>query len=273
VGGGCINHGARLALDGGSSFFVKWNHNAPVGVFDAEAEGLRALRRPGFLRVPEPLAWSDGESAPGWLLLEYVARGRPTTGYDERLAQGLASLHRSADAASQFGWSADNWIGPLTQSNQPSSSWSAFWRDRRLVPQVRLARSRGYFEDHTGRALNRMIEAVPVALADVDAPHLLHGDLWSGNAYPGTDGEPVLIDPATYRGHCEVDLAMTELFGGFGPRFYAAYDEAAGISAAYHAYRRDLYQLYYLLVHVNLFGAQYLRRTVVAAERVSAALS
>ena len=112
------------------------------------------------------------------------------------------------------------------------------------------------------------------ALADVDRgpAHLLHGDLWGGNVFPGPSGDPVLIDPAVYRGHGEVDLAMTELFGGFGEDFYRAYDEEAGISPEYGAFRRDLYQLYYLLVHVNLFGAQYESRTVASARRVVAAL-
>jgi fructosamine-3-kinase len=108
---------------------------------------------------------------------------------------------------------------------------------------------------------------------DGGPPHLLHGDLWGGNAYADADGSPVLIDPAVYRGHGEVDLAMTELFGGFGTRFYEAYDEVETISDAYRCYRRDLYQLYYLLVHVNLFGRQYARRTASAAARVVSDLS
>ena len=116
---------------------------------------------------------------------------------------------------------------------------------------------------------------VEVALADVEhgPVHLLHGDLWGGNAFPGPEGEPVLIDPAVYFGHGEVDLAMTELFGGFGPAFYLAYADAGHVSAAYAAYRRDLYQLYYLLVHVNIFGSQYEGRTVATARRITSALA
>ena len=123
--------------------------------------------------------------------------------------------------------------------------------------------------------MEQTVELIPAALADVEGqtPHLLHGDLWGGNAFAGPDGEPVLIDPAVYRGHGEVDLAMTELFGGFDSRFYDAYAEAGGITAAYGEYRRDLYQLYYLLVHVNLFGAQYEGSTAGAARRVVDAFS
>ena len=128
---------------------------------------------------------------------------------------------------------------------------------------------------HEREILERAVTLIPRALEDVDEgpPHLLHGDLWGGNAYADADGAPVLIDPAVYRGHGEVDLAMTELFGGFGGRFYDAYDEVNPISAAYRCYRRELYQLYYLLVHVNLFGQQYARRTASAAARVVAHLS
>jgi fructosamine-3-kinase len=123
--------------------------------------------------------------------------------------------------------------------------------------------------------LDRVLDAIPRGLEDVDdgPPHLLPGDLWGGNAFASAEGEPVIIDPAVYRGHGEVDLAMTELFGGFGPGFYAAYDEVLPITDAYRAYRRDLYQLYYLLVHVNLFGGSYVGQTAAAAGRVAAALS
>ena len=123
--------------------------------------------------------------------------------------------------------------------------------------------------------LERTLDLVPTALADVDAGpvHLLHGDLWGGNAFAGPAGEPVIIDPAVYHGHGEVDLAMTELFGGFGARFYQTYAETGTVTAAYAAYRRDLYQLYYLLVHVTLFGSQYEERTLAAAARTAAALS
>ena len=121
-------------------------------------------------------------------------------------------------------------------------------------------------------ALERGGSRVPAALGGVTAPSLLHGDLWSGNAYTAVGGAPVVVDPAAYRGDAEVDLAMTELFGGFEARFYLAYEEARPVSDAYRAYRRDVYQLYYLLVHVNLFGSSYVAPAVRAADRASAAL-
>lgn len=281
VSGGCINHGARIDTASGQAFFLKWNASAPPGMFEAEAEGLTALEAPGALLVPKPVARGGGASVPTWFVMEYIAPGRPGLEYEERLARGLATIHRTGSAeASSFGWEGDNWIGSLPQSNDPTASWSEFFRDRRIVPQLERARRGGYLKGPKGELLERLVAAIPAALDDVDAevgtpggpPHLLHGDLWGGNFYAGADGDPVIIDPAVYRGHAEVDLAMTELFGGFGAGFYATYDDVAGISDAYRTYRRALYQLYYLLVHVNLFGASYEARTVEAARTVVSAV-
>lgn len=273
--GGCINQGARVSLQGGAAFFLKWNAAAPPRFFEAEAAGLRLLGAAGALRVPAPVASGGGSGAPSWLLLEFVPAGAPRPDFDQRLGEGLARLHASAPPGAAFGWTRNNFIGSLPQSNRSSRSWSAFWRDQRLAPQLRRARDGGFLRGPGGDALDRVLELASDALADVDEGpvHLLHGDLWGGNAFAGPDGEPVLIDPAVYHGHGEVDLAMTELFGGFEKTFYSAYAAAGTVSDAYAAYRRDLYQLYYLLVHVNLFGLQYERRTLSAAARVVSALS
>lgn len=270
VSGGCINHGARIDVGKRRSFFLKWNAEAPPRLFDAEADGLRALGEASALRLPSPVARGGGSGAPSWFLMEYIAPGTPTADFDERLGRGLAAVHASGAGEAGFGWHVNNWIGSLPQSNRRTPSWAAFWRDQRIVPQLTRARDGGHLSGPRGALLDRVVDAIPTALADVDGgpTHLLHGDLWGGNAYADAGGGPVIIDPAVYCGHGEVDLAMTELFGGFGPAFYAAYDEAGGITAAYRAYRRALYQLYYLLVHVNLFGASYEGRTVEAAQRV-----
>jgi fructosamine-3-kinase len=271
VAGGCINHGARVEA-GRRSFFLKWNAAAPPRLFDAEADGLRALGRPGVLRVPTPVARGGGSGAPSWLLMEYIPAGAKATDFDTRLGRGLAALHASIPRDAGPGWHSGNWIGSLPQSNRRTASWGTFWRDQRIVPQLSRAREGGHFAGPRGAVLDQVVDRIPAALADVDAGpvHLLHGDLWGGNAYAGLNGEPVIIDPAVYRGHGEVDLAMTELFGGFGPDFYAAYEDVAGITPAYRHYRRDLYQLYYLLVHVNIFGASYEGRALQAAQRVVA---
>ncbi|MFG1691447.1 fructosamine kinase family protein, partial [Gemmatimonadota bacterium] len=166
-----------------------------------------------------------------------------------------------------------NYIGALPQSNGPGTEWADFWRDERILPQVERARDAGHFPGRESEELDTLLEALPGILegAGDDGPSLLHGDLWSGNVYPGPAGEPVLIDPSVYRGHREVDLAMSELFGGFPPSFYDAYHEAWPISPRYDAVRRDAYQLYYLLVHVNLFGFGYVGSSMSAVRRLLAA--
>lgn len=299
VGGGCINNGARIDTSVGRRFFLKWNPSAPAGMFDAEMDGLRALRAaaadaldgaPGteVLRVPEPYEAGGGDGTPDWLLMEWVGAGPATSDSGERLGRGLALLHdavvstppavapppapSSPAAASErtpFGWHADNWIGSLPQSNTEHAGWPDFWRTERIEPQLRSAREKGHL---TGTLMDDLLDRVPAAVNGVDTPALLHGDLWSGNAYVAEDGAPVIVDPAVYRGDAEVDLAMTELFGGFGARFYDSYRETRGISDEYSSHRRDLYQLYYLLVHVNLFGGGYVAGSRRAAERVLAAV-
>lgn len=268
VAGGCISHGARIRTTGGGSFFLKWNARAPAGMFQAEADGLTALRAPRCVRAPEPVAWGGGAGTPAWIVLEYLPHSRPAPDSDARLGRALAALH-DAPVDPAFGWESGNWIGSLPQSNEADDSWGRFWAEQRLAPQLALARSGGHLRDG---ALDRLLEVVPAALDDVTGTSLLHGDLWSGNTFTTEGGEPALVDPAVYRGDGEVDLAMTELFGGFGAGFYAAYDEARGISEAYRAYRRSLYQLYYLLVHVNLFGGSYVGASQRAARTVLGAL-
>ncbi|HEV2149755.1 MAG TPA: fructosamine kinase family protein [Longimicrobiaceae bacterium] len=265
VGGGCVNPALRLELPDGPAF-LKYNADAPAGLFPAEARALRALRAAAGeeLRVPEVLAaWDPAEEGapgePGWLLLEWIEPGAPGPGYDERLGRGLAALHRLADG--RWGWEEDNFIGPLPQPNASTSTWAEFWRERRLEPQLRRARDAGYADD--AREWARLLDRLPDLLgpAEEDGPALLHGDLWGGNVLPAATGEPALVDPAAYRGHREVDLAMSELFGGFAPRFRAAYAEARPLLPGYREGRRAAYQLFYLLVHVNLFGGAYVAQT------------
>lgn len=300
VGGGCINNGVRIDTSVGRRFFLKWNPSAPAGMFEAEMDGLRALRataseteaadaaREPSLRIPEPYEAGGGAGSPDWLLMEWIQAGGAASESDERLGRGLARLHEGGRAARssaatasatgstdgssrpmRFGWHRDNWIGSLFQSNRGHDTWSDFWRTERIGPQLRSARERGHLTDPL---MDGLVDRIPAALDGVDTPALLHGDLWSGNAYVAEGGAPVVVDPAVYLGDGEVDLAMSELFGGFGRRFYEAYRETRGITDEYASHRRDLYQLYYLLVHVNLFGGSYVAGSRQAAERVLAAL-
>jgi protein-ribulosamine 3-kinase len=271
VSGGCINNAMRVETTDGP-VFLKYNPDAPPGLFAAEAHGLEALRRAadGALRIPRVLAHGEpGDGAPSWLAMEWLAPGRRGDDFDARLGRGLAALH--AAPADPWGWDADNFIGPLPQANRPvGGGWAAFWRTRRLEPQLALARRDGRLparEDDWTRLFERLPELL--APAEADGPSLLHGDLWGGNVVAAEAG-PALIDPAVYHGHGEADLAMTELFGGFGADFHAAYREARPLQDGYET-RRAVYQLYYLLVHVNLFGGGYVQQTAETLRRAAAA--
>lgn len=244
--GGCI-HRCHVVTVEGARRFLKVNHASFEDAFAAEADGLAALREAG-LRAPEPLAHgvAGGEA---YLMLEYLElQGR---GDFAALGTMLAAAHRRT--AERFGWRRDNSIGATPQANAWHDDWSAFWLERRLRPQLELARSRGF-----------AMEEVPVErLLQGHRPQasLLHGDLWSGNAGFLAGGAPVLFDPAVYHGDREADLAMTELFGGFPTEFYAAYGEAYPLPPGYET-RKHLYNLYHLLNHLNLFGEGYLAQVV-----------
>ncbi len=211
-------------------------------------------RRPERSACPgcSPSAGSEGAEFLALEWLEIVDGGR-----DASLGRALARMH--AATAPRFGWHRDNTIGMTPQVNGWSDDWAGFFRDRRLRPQLELAERNGY-RGALGRDGVELLERVPRLLEDHrPAASLLHGDLWAGNAGRLRDGSPVVYDPATYYGDREADLAMTELFGGFGPAFHAAYAEAMPIPEGYPT-RRTLYNLYHVLNHLNLFGAAYLAR-------------
>jgi fructosamine-3-kinase len=227
--------------------FIKTVPPADAAMLDAEADGLRALRACSVIKVPEVLdiGMRDGVAflETSWLDFADLPRG-------EAMGRALARLHRIAQG-SRFGWHLDNFIGRTPQVNAWDDAWVRFFRDRRLRPQFELASA------HRLRGADALLDAVPHLLRDhAPAPSLLHGDLWGGNWAADARGEPVVFDPAVYFGDREADLAMTRLFGGFGPAFYAAYqsdwplDQAAGT-------RRGFYNLYHVLNHFNLFGGGY----------------
>jgi fructosamine-3-kinase len=267
VGGGCISTTVQVRLRGGPPVFVKLAPEAPPGnaLLEAEADGLERLRATGEVRVPEVFA--SGED---WLALEWLEPGPASPGAWERLGAGLARLHRGGgQEATGYGWPRDNFIGSLAQANGADADWAGFWRTRRLEPQIALARETGLLSRPEASAFNRLLEELPklLGVAEEEGPSLLHGDLWSGNVHMMATGEPAIIDPAAYYGHREVDLAMAALFGGFHPAFYHAYDAAWPVQQEGLERRRAIYQLYYLLVHVNLFGRAYLGGTMEALRR------
>jgi fructosamine-3-kinase len=219
---------------------------------DAEVDGLAALRATQAVRVPATLGIDERG-----LALERLDLRPLDARSAAALGTALAALHRRA--AGPFGWQRDNFIGATPQSNATSASWVAFFREQRLVPQLARAERNGHIGTlHDTGA--RLVESLEAILGDhAPAPSLLHGDLWGGNAGGLPDGTPVVFDPAVYVGDREADIAMTELFGGFPPAFYAAYREAWPLDDGYPL-RRELYNLYHLLNHLNLFGGAYLGR-------------
>ncbi|MEM8609910.1 MAG: fructosamine kinase family protein [Myxococcota bacterium] len=254
LSGGDINEAYAVQLADQRSVFVKTNGKAPCGMFEAEADGLRWLAEAEVIRVPEVLAYSD--ETPAFLALELLVPGKRMVGFDEALGRKLAALH--AFGASSFGHRQNNFIGRLPQSNDTSPDWASFYWERRLAPQVRRAVDQGLLDSRTRKKLTALERALPERVGAPEPPARLHGDLWGGNLHVDGSGAPCLIDPAVYGGHREVDLAMMRLFGGFGASVFAAYEEVSPLAAG-AADRIPLYQLYPLLVHVNLFGGSYAR--------------
>ena len=254
VGGGDINDAYRVELDDGRKLFVKTHARPLPGMFACEARGLQWLAEARALRIPQVLAVSDEE--PAFLALELIEPAARVRDHDERLGRGLAALHRSG--APGFGLAYDNYIATLPQPNTAASGegWTRFYAERRLEPQLARAVDSGRANRALRSGLERLLAQLEALCGPEEPPARLHGDLWGGNAMADERGEPVLIDPAVYGGHREIDLAMMQLFGGFGPRCFAAYDEVYP-RAQGHEERVALYQLYPLLVHVNLFGGSY----------------
>ncbi len=252
LGGGCIN-AAAMVEDGTRRYFVKLNDRVHADMFAAEAEGLTELTSANAVRVPSPLCHGvSGDRA--FLVMEYLALVGGDGAAQERLGRELAKLHRKTQR--QFGWARNNTIGSTPQINTESPDWIAFYRDHRFGFQLGLAADHGH-----GGELERLGERLMAGLAAFftsyrPLPSLLHGDLWGGNQSALEDGTPVIFDPAVYYGDREADLAMTELFGGFSRRFYDAYREAWPLDAGYGV-RKQLYNLYHVLNHLNLFGGGY----------------
>ena len=243
----------RAVLPDGAQVFVKVGDPEQMRRFKAEARGLEALAATDTIRVPEVLL-VGGEGRHTYLVLEHFDLVPGTQASFARMGQQLAQLHRKT--GSRFGFERDNYIGLTPQANATDAAWPAFFRERRLEPQLKQISTSSAAGMWMEGGL-RVAEAVPLYFPGyAPQPSLLHGDLWSGNAGFLADGTPVIFDPAVYYGDREADIAMSELFGGFAPQFRDAYREAWPLDPGYGV-RRDLYNLYHVLNHVNLFGAAY----------------
>ena len=261
ISGGDINEAYGLTLTDGKCIFMKTNTKKNISFFTAEAVGLTAIARTKAIGTPHILGVGTDEGRGGYsfLLLEFISGKSRNRNYWEDFARQLADMHRASTAGlvsdGKYGFDCDNYIGRHDQINTGRDSWTSFFRDCRLEPQFRDAAP--YFDREDQRRIIRFLDHVDEMLVEPEYPSLLHGDLWGGNVITGNDGSAWLIDPAVYVGHAEADIAMTELFGGFPPAFYDAYQEAAPLQPGYE-HRRDVYNLYHLLNHLNLFGRMYL---------------
>jgi fructosamine-3-kinase len=254
--GGCINQAWQVQFDDGMSVFVKQpSGSVPAEHFQVEADGLAALAKPDCIRIPKVLGLTQTDEGIPLLILQYITTGKQDSDFQTLLGRQLATLHQST-TQTLCGWHMDNDIGSTPQSNAWSNDWPTFFRTQRLGYQFDLAQRSGLVDTSFMAMANRLLEQIDT-LIDVDEPAcLLHGDLWGGNVMCDNAGQPVLIDPAVYFGHREADLAMTRLFGGFTSDFYQAYHDTWPLPP--HTLRRQqLYMLYHLLNHLNLFGHIY----------------
>jgi fructosamine-3-kinase len=260
ISGGDINATYELLTDKGR-FFMKLNSATKLpGMFEKEAEGLKALQRAQLLKIPEVIAVGELEDKQ-YLLLELLEKGHTSANFWNTFAEGLASLHRITN--SSFGWQSSNYIGSLIQENNYQSTWAEFYATQRITPLVQRLFNNGDLSkvdiSNAEKLGVRLIEVFPI-----EPPALLHGDLWAGNFMAAksnsnsvADVVPAIYDPAVYFGHREMDIGMSMLFGGFDSSFYEAYHSFYPFEKNWRQ-RIRLTQLYPLLVHAILFGGGYI---------------
>ena len=253
VGGGCINNGGKLITNEGP-FFVKYNDDRYEGMFDTEARGLKLLNDADAIHIPRVFATGKAPGNQIFIILEWIdSKGRQKD-FWEQFGHELANLHKVSDDS--FGLDFDNYIGSLPQYNNRHSNWIEFFKEERIERQIAIGQDKGSLPKDTIKGLRNLYPHLNDIFPD-ESPALLHGDLWGGNFMVNEAGEPALIDPAVYFGHREMELAFTQMFGGFDQQFYQAYHEAFPLEKGFEA-RKDLYNIYPVLVHVNLFGGAYL---------------
>lgn len=256
ISGGCINRAWMARLKDNSRWFIKINKGEYLERFIHEYVGLQAIRATQTIYVPEPIGYGVWQNN-SYLLLEYVDLQGPCN--PQQAGQQLAALHQHTHE--QFGWHSDNTIGSTAQSNHWHSHWINFWRQERLNKQLVLAKANGYSTKayESGLVLQENLNHFFGGYQPKAS--LLHGDLWNGNLGYMPKGKPVIYDPAVYYGDRETDIAMTELFGGFGSEFYKTYQQAWPLDHGYKI-RKGLYNLYHILNHYNLFSGSYAQKAM-----------
>ncbi len=251
--GGCINDSQIIQLNDGSRYFLKTHKNADQypGFFAAEFKSLSLISDSKTIRVPEPLLSQDD-----FIVMEYFEEGARDKAWYETIGQQLAQLHLKT-RTEEFGFEQDNYLGTTLQPNKKNKSWLEFWSEHRLGFQLALFSQKTTKDDPLLRSGYKLLDQLEVILGNLDEPAvLLHGDLWSGNASADEQGQAIIFDPASYYGHREAEIGMMRLFGGFGPRVEAAYEEVWPLQEDSER-RITLYRLYHELNHLNLFGQTY----------------
>ncbi len=253
VGGGCIAQSGIIYTDKGNKYFLK--HGFSNGMFECEANGLKELAKAKCIRIPKVIL--QGED---FLLLEFINSGIKTRNSMAHFGFQLANLHRYT--SDKFGFKEDNFIGASVQKNTHLYSWTEFYFNNRLLFQYNLAQTQGRATPELSKLFFKLEKKIDYILRDsVNISSLLHGDLWGGNYLIDENGDAVLIDPAVYYGDRETDLAMTKLFGGFTAEFYDAYQKVYPLPVGYE-YRENIYLLYHVMNHYNLFGNIYYRQMI-----------
>jgi len=267
MGGGSINSAFLLTGKNAQQYFVKTNRTGQRAMFEAEAQGLQEIASSHTLKVPESVCFGENQSQ-SYIVLQYLEM----TGRADQslLGEQLAAMHRVT--AAQFGWHIDNTIGATPQPNHWRDNWLDFWREQRLGFQLQLASQNGYGGELQSLGEKLLLEMPKLFSGREIKASMLHGDLWGGNVAGLSDATPVIFDPAFYYGDREADLAMTYVFGGFGPDFYASYQNAYALDEGF-AVRKTFYNIYHIINHLNLFGGGYHGQAIHMIEQVLAEIS
>ena len=253
LSGGCISDAYKITTKDNSNFLLKYNPSVSTDMFLKEANGLIELSKSGTIRNPEVLGFDTD-----YILLEYITTGNKKKNFFENFGMNFAKMHKFT--AENYGFYEDNYIGSNPQKNIPNETekkdWASFYFHKRILFQLQLAEKLGNSTEELRSGISKLEEKITTIISSNENPSLLHGDLWGGNYMIDENGQAVLIDPAVYYGNREVDLGMTKLFGGFSSEFYSAYNKEFPIEDGYE-YRENIYKLYHVLNHLNLFGGGY----------------
>jgi len=254
LSGGCISDAYKITMADGSNYFLKYNPSTSNDMFSKEANGLKELSKANAIRIPDVLSFDED-----YIQLEYIPTGNKKKNFFEEFGRNFAEMHKFT--SNSFGFYEDNYIGSNPQKNfseeKEKTSWVNFYFNKRILFQLQLAEQLGNSTEELRKGISKIENKIQEIIGDTqEKPSLLHGDLWGGNYMVDENGNAVLIDPAVYYGHREADLGMTKLFGGFSSEFYRAYNETLPLEDGYE-YRENIYKLYHVLNHLNLFGGGY----------------